>query len=148
MMVSCYSVTECVYRQMTSSESPSSRRLIHRLMPCTRGARKCAVKESYWWSGMKREIAEYISRWLTCQQVKAKHQHPAGLLQPLSIPEWKWEHVTMDFVVGLPRTIRNYDAVWVVVDRLTKSAHFLPINTTYPLKRREATWGSSDHYIR
>ncbi|CAH9102252.1 unnamed protein product [Cuscuta epithymum] len=93
------------------------------------------LKESYWWSGMKREIAEYISRCLTCQQVKAEHQHPAGLLQPLSIPEWKWEHVTMDFVVGLPRTIRNYDAVWVVVDRLTKSAHFLPINTTYPLER-------------
>ncbi|CAH9116233.1 unnamed protein product [Cuscuta epithymum] len=93
------------------------------------------LKESYWWSGMKRDIAEYVSRCLTCQQVKAEHQHPAGLLQPLTIPEWKWEHVTMDFVVGLPRTVNNYDAVWVVVDRLTKSAHFLPINITYPLER-------------
>ncbi|CAH9054132.1 unnamed protein product [Cuscuta epithymum] len=93
------------------------------------------LKESYWWSGMKKDIAGFVSRCLTCQQVKAEHQHPAGLLQPLTIPEWKWEHVTMDFVVGLPRTVNNYDAVWVVVDRLTKSAHFLPINITYPLER-------------
>ncbi|KAL0427186.1 UNVERIFIED_CONTAM: Transposon Ty3-I Gag-Pol polyprotein [Sesamum latifolium] len=64
---------------------------------------------------------------LTCQQVKAEHQAPAGKLHPLSIPEWKWEKITMDFVIGLPRTFRKHDAVWVIVDRLTKSAHFLPI---------------------
>ncbi|KAL0445246.1 UNVERIFIED_CONTAM: Transposon Ty3-G Gag-Pol polyprotein [Sesamum latifolium] len=60
-------------------------------------------------------------------QVKAEHQAPAGKLRPLSIPEWKWEKITMDFVVGLPRTLRKHDAIWVIVDRLTKSAHFLPI---------------------
>ncbi|KAL0385909.1 UNVERIFIED_CONTAM: Transposon Ty3-I Gag-Pol polyprotein [Sesamum radiatum] len=64
---------------------------------------------------------------LTCQQIKAEHQAPAGKLHPLSIPEWKWEKITMDFVIGLPRTFRKHDAVWVIVDRLTKSAHFLPI---------------------
>ena len=61
-------------------------------------------KEYYWWQGMKKDIADYVSKCLTCQQVKAEHKYPAGLLQSLPIPEWKWEHVTMDFVVGLPRT--------------------------------------------
>ena len=75
---------------------------------------------------MKKDIVDYVSRCLTCQQVKAEHQRPAGLLQPLPIPEWKWEHVTMDFVVGLPATQKGYNGVWVVVDRLTKTAHFLP----------------------
>ena len=72
---------------------------------------------------------------LTCQQIKAEHQRPRGLLQPLDIPEWKWECITMDFVSGLPRTFRKHDAIWVIVDRLTKSAHFLPINMTYSLDR-------------
>ena len=80
---------------------------------------------------MKKDVADYVSKCLTCQQVKAEHRHPAGLLQSLPIPEWKWEHVTMDFVVGLPRTQQGNDAVWVIVDRLTKSAHFLPIKITY-----------------
>ena len=62
------------------------------------------LKDHYWWKGMKKNIAEYVSKCLTCQQVKAEHQHPAGLLQSLPIPEWKWEHITMDFVVGLPKT--------------------------------------------
>ncbi|KAL0417133.1 UNVERIFIED_CONTAM: Transposon Tf2-11 polyprotein [Sesamum latifolium] len=67
-----------------------------------------------------------LAKCITCQQVKAEHQAPAGKLRPLSIPEWKWE-ITMDFIVGLPRTLRKHDAIWVIVDRLTKSAHFLPI---------------------
>ena len=75
---------------------------------------------------MKQEIAQFVSQSLVCQQVKAKHQRPVGLLRPLEIPEWKWEHITMDFVTGLPRTTRKSDAVWVIVNRLTKSAHFLP----------------------
>ncbi|GAB2278011.1 hypothetical protein Dimus_039264 [Dionaea muscipula] len=85
----------------------------------------------YWWNRMKREITDYVSRCLVCQQVKVEHQRPGGLLQPLPIPEWKWEHITMDFVTGLPRSFRGNDAVWVIVDRLTKSAHFLPMRTTH-----------------
>jgi len=76
---------------------------------------------------MKRDIAEYVSRCLVCQQVKAEHQRPSGLMQKIEIPQWKWEEITMDFVVGLPKTQRGHDAIWVVVDRLTKSAHFIPI---------------------
>ncbi|EOY31685.1 Uncharacterized protein TCM_038736 [Theobroma cacao] len=72
---------------------------------------------------------------LTCQQIKAEHQKPSGTLQPLPIPEWKWEHVTMDFVLGLPRTQSGKDAIWVIVDRLTKSAHFLAIHSTYSIER-------------
>ena len=91
------------------------------------------LRQNFWWPNMKREIAEYVSRCLTCQKVKSEHQRPSGLLQPLEIPEWKWEHITMDFVVGLPATRKGYDAIWVIVDRLTKSAHFLPIGVRYNL---------------
>ena len=69
------------------------------------------LRDHYWWRGMKREIAEFVSKCLTCQQIKIEHQKPAGLLQPLSIPEWKWERITMDFVTGLPRTQRGHDAI-------------------------------------
>ena len=89
------------------------------------------LKKYFWWPGMKKETAEYVAHCLTCQQTKAEHQRPAGLLQPLEIPEWKWEMVTMDFVTGLPTTPKGHDAIWVIVDRLTKSAHFLPIKVTY-----------------
>ena len=75
-------------------------------------------------------MAEYVSRCLTCQQVKAEHQKPGGLLQPLPVPEWKWERITMDFMVGLPRLPKGNDVVWVIVDRLTKSSHFIPMRTT------------------
>ncbi|KAL0332911.1 UNVERIFIED_CONTAM: Transposon Tf2-12 polyprotein [Sesamum calycinum] len=85
------------------------------------------LKPYYWWQTMKKDVAEFVAKCMTCQQVKAEHQAPAGKLRPLSIPEWKWEKITMDFVVGLPRTLRKHDAIWVIVDRLTKSAHFLPI---------------------
>ena len=88
------------------------------------------LQRQYRWPGMKRDVADYISRCLTCQQVKAVRRHPAGLLQPLEVSEWKWEHVTMDFVCGLPRTRQKHEAIWVIVDRLTKSAHFLPMNMT------------------
>ncbi|KAL0549351.1 hypothetical protein IC582_013832 [Cucumis melo] len=84
------------------------------------------LKRVYWWRNMKREVAEFVSKCLVCQQVKAPRQKPAGLLQPLSIPEWKWENVSMDFITGLPRTLRGFTVIWVVVDRLTKSAHFVP----------------------
>ena len=88
------------------------------------------LKRSYWWNGMKKDIAVFVAQCLVCQQIKAEHQRPAGLLQKIEIPEWKWEHITMDFVVGLPRTRKGHDAIWVIVDRLTKSAHFLPIRRT------------------
>eukprot|EP00261_Vitis_vinifera_P040692 XP_019081935.1 PREDICTED: uncharacterized protein LOC109124301 [Vitis vinifera] len=65
------------------------------------------LRQNYWWSGMKRDIAQFVAQCLVCQQVKAEHQRPTGSLQPLAIPEWKWEHITMDFVIGLPRTLRG-----------------------------------------
>ena len=85
------------------------------------------LKEFYWWPNLKREIAVYVSNCLTCARVKAEYQKPSGLLQQPQIPEWKWENITMDFITKLPRTPNGFDAIWVIVDRLTKSAHFLPI---------------------
>jgi hypothetical protein len=82
------------------------------------------LRGEYWWNNIKTEIAQFVSRCLVCQQVKTEHQKPTGTLQPLPILEWKWEHISMDFVSRLPRTSRKHDAVWVVVDRITKSAHF------------------------
>jgi hypothetical protein len=78
------------------------------------------LKETYWWSGMKKDVAQYVMACEVCQRVKSEHQCPIGLLQPLPIPQWKWEHITMDFVSHLPKTSRKHDAVWVIVDRLTK----------------------------
>ncbi|GJX81290.1 putative reverse transcriptase domain-containing protein [Tanacetum coccineum] len=74
---------------------------------------------------MKANIATYVSKCLTCSKVKAKHQKPSGLLVQPEIPEWKWEKITMDFVTKLPKTTNGYDTIWVIIDRLTKSAHFL-----------------------
>ncbi|KAG8503406.1 hypothetical protein CXB51_001385 [Gossypium anomalum] len=93
------------------------------------------LREVYWWPGLKREVTEFVGKCLTCQQVKAEHQLPSGLLQPVKIPLWKWERVTMDFVSGLPLTPTKKDSVWVVVDRLTKSAHFIPVRTDYSLQK-------------
>src|SRR5690606_27957727 len=89
------------------------------------------VKSHYVWSGMKREIAEYISRCMECQKVKVEHRHPIGLLQPLPISEWKWEVITMDFITRLPRTSKLHDSIMVVVDKLTRDAHFIPLKTTH-----------------
>ena len=93
------------------------------------------LRRQYYWSGMKRHVGDFVRRCLTCQQVKAEHQKPAGLLQPLEVAEWKWEHVTMDFMTHLPRMQQKHDAVWVIVDRLTKSAHFLAVRMTFALER-------------
>ncbi|KAA0048134.1 ty3-gypsy retrotransposon protein [Cucumis melo var. makuwa] len=89
------------------------------------------LRSVYWWRNMKREVADFVSRCLVCQQVKAPRQRSAGLLQPLSVPGWKWESVSMDFITGLPKTLKGYTVIWVVVDRLTKSAHFVPGISTY-----------------
>ena len=85
------------------------------------------LKRYYHWVRMKTDVAEWVAKCPTCQLVKAEHQLPSGLLQNLPIPEWKWDHITMDFVTVFPTTRNRKDAVWVVVDRLTKSAHFLTI---------------------
>ncbi|KAA0040547.1 pol protein [Cucumis melo var. makuwa] len=95
------------------------------------------LRSVYWWRGMKREVADFVSRCLVCQQVKAPRQCPTGLLQPLSVSGWKWESVSMDFITGLPKTLKGYTVIWVVVDRLTKSAHFVPEKSTYTANK----WG-------
>jgi hypothetical protein len=89
------------------------------------------LKQKYWWVGLKRDVVEYVAVCDTCQSVKAEHQRPVGLLQPKNIHEWKWEEVGMDFIVGLPRIQKGYDSIWVIVDRLPKVAHFIPVKTTY-----------------
>nr|CAB3503810.1 unnamed protein product [Digitaria exilis] len=93
------------------------------------------LKQNFWWTRMKREIATYVSECDTCQRVKASHLKVAGTLQPLPIPSWKWEDISMDFIVGLPRTPQGHDSIWVIVDRLTKTAHFIPVNTIYAAKK-------------
>ncbi|GKA31945.1 putative nucleotidyltransferase, ribonuclease H [Tanacetum coccineum] len=85
--------------------------------------------------GMKQDVATFVSKCMTCQQVKIEHQRASGLLQPLEIPMWKWDEISMDFVTGLPTTQKRHDAIWVVVDRLTKSAHFLPIRKNYGISK-------------
>jgi hypothetical protein len=84
---------------------------------------------------MKREIAKYVFECDTCRRVKADHLRPTKNLQPLSIPEWKWENICMDFIVGLSRTSRGYNSIWIIVDRLTKLAHFIPVSTTYRVRQ-------------
>ncbi|KAA3488283.1 DNA/RNA polymerases superfamily protein [Gossypium australe] len=93
------------------------------------------LKKSYWWPGMKRDISEFVAKCLICQQVNAEHQVPSGLLQLVMVLEWKWDRVTMDFVTGLPMTLKKKDTVWVVVDRLTKYAHFIQVRVDYSLDK-------------
>lgn len=86
------------------------------------------LKKFYWWPNMKADIASYVSKCLTCAKVKVEHQRPSGLLTQPELPVWKWERITMDFITKLPRTASGCDTIWVIVDRLTKSAHFLAIS--------------------
>jgi hypothetical protein len=92
------------------------------------------LKENFWWSNMKVDISEYLSECDTCQIIKASHLKPSGTLQPLPIPLWKWDDISMDFVSGLPLTSRKHDSVWVIVDRLTTTTHFIPVHTKYDAK--------------
>nr|GEU70771.1 putative reverse transcriptase domain-containing protein [Tanacetum cinerariifolium] len=89
----------------------------------------------YWWPGMKKDIAMYVSKCLTCSKVKAEHQKPSGFLQQPEIPEWKWENITMDFINKLLRTRSGHDLIWVIIDRLTKSAHFLAVREDYKTEK-------------
>ncbi|GKE30311.1 putative reverse transcriptase domain-containing protein [Tanacetum coccineum] len=93
------------------------------------------MKKLYWWLNMKADIATYVSKCLTCARVKAEHQRPSGLLVQPAIPEWKWDNITMDFITKLPKSSQGFDTIWVIVDRLTKSAHFLPIRENDPLDK-------------
>nr|GEW26849.1 putative reverse transcriptase domain-containing protein [Tanacetum cinerariifolium] len=88
----------------------------------------------YWWPGMKKEIAIYVSKCSTCTKVKADHQRPSGLLQQPKIHEWKWEKIATEFITKLPRLSSGHDAIWVIVDRLTKSMHFLAIREDYSME--------------
>ncbi|KAI3712403.1 hypothetical protein L1987_70959 [Smallanthus sonchifolius] len=92
-------------------------------------------RQQYWWPGMKKDIALYVAKCLTCSKVKAEHQCPPGLLEQPEIPVWKWETLAMYFITKLPRTSSGYDSIWVIIDRLTKSAHFLPIREDYRVEK-------------
>ncbi|GKC21848.1 putative reverse transcriptase domain-containing protein, partial [Tanacetum coccineum] len=93
------------------------------------------LRDMYWWPGMKRDIAIYVSKCLTCAKVKAEHQRPSGLLQQPEIPEWKWDKITMDLITKLPRSRSGHDAIWVIIDILTKSAHFLAIGEDFNMEK-------------
>ncbi|GJS04391.1 putative reverse transcriptase domain-containing protein [Tanacetum coccineum] len=93
------------------------------------------LRDSYWWPGIKKDIVVYVSKCLTCLKVKAEHQRPSSLRQQPEIPKWKWERISMDFVTKLPRTSSGHDTIWVIMDRLTKSAHFLPMREDYKMDR-------------
>ncbi|GJZ31865.1 putative reverse transcriptase domain-containing protein [Tanacetum coccineum] len=88
------------------------------------------MKKLYWWPNMKADIATYVSKCLTCAKVKAEHQRPSGLLVQPEIPQWKWDKITMDFITKLPKSSQGYDTIWVIIDRLTKSAIFVPMRET------------------
>ena len=91
------------------------------------------LKKCFWWPKMKVEVAEFVSRCLTCQKVKFEHKRMGGLVQPLDVPKWKWDSISMDFVVGLPLTRSGMNQIWVIVDRLTKSARFIPMRDTWSM---------------
>ena len=84
---------------------------------------------------MKKSIAEFVYACLVCQKSKFEHQKPSGVMQHLFVPEWKWDSISMDFVVGLPKSSKGFVSIWVIVDRLSKSAHFIPIKIIYPMQR-------------
>jgi hypothetical protein len=93
------------------------------------------LRQQFWWTRMKRETARYVSECDTYRKVKADYMKPGGLLHPLSIPEWKWDDISMDFIVGLPLTARMFDSIWVIMDQLSKSTHFIPIHKNYNVQK-------------
>src|SRR6266576_2847755 len=92
------------------------------------------MKRMFWWDGMKKDVADFVAHCMTCQRVKAERKQPGGLLHPLDIPMWKWEDISLDFVDGLPRSRKGNESIWVIVDRLTKSAHFIPLPVTRDMR--------------
>ncbi|GJW20529.1 putative reverse transcriptase domain-containing protein [Tanacetum coccineum] len=101
------------------------------------------LKKLYWWPNMKAIITEYVGKCLTCSRVKAECQKPSGLLVQPEIPMWKWERITMDFITKLPKTSNGHDTIWVIVDRLTKSAHFIPTRETDSMETLTRIHGKS-----
>jgi hypothetical protein len=93
------------------------------------------MRKMFWWKDMKKDIASHVARCDICNRVKAEHQRPASLLKPLDVPMWKWECISMDFIVGLPRSPKGNDSIWVIVDRLTKVAHFVPVKVDYCVEK-------------
>jgi len=91
------------------------------------------LNKLFWWSGFKRDVAQFVYACLICQKSKVENQKLVGLLTPLDVLEWKSDSISMDFVTSLPNTPKGHDAIWVIVDRLTKSAHFIPINISFPV---------------
>jgi hypothetical protein len=87
------------------------------------------LRQLFLWTRTKREAAHYVSQCDTSREVKADYMKPRGLLQPLSIPEWKWNNIRMNFIVGLPLMAHKFDSIWVIMDRLSKSPHFIPVHT-------------------
>ncbi|GJS48483.1 putative reverse transcriptase domain-containing protein [Tanacetum coccineum] len=118
-------------RSVIMHESHKSKYSIH---PCSEKMYQ-DMKKLYWWPNMKADIATYVSKRLTCARVKAEHERPSGLLVQPEILEWKWDNTTMDFITKLPKSSQGFDTIWVIVDRLTKSAHFLPIRENDPLDK-------------
>jgi hypothetical protein len=104
------------------------------------------LKQNFWWSNMKVDIAKYVAECDTCHRMKASHLKSLCLLQPLSVPMWKWDDISMDFIVGLPLTARKKDSIWVIVDRLTKTAHFIAVHTTYLVQQYAELY--MDHIVR
>jgi hypothetical protein len=115
------------FRQQILDEAHLSRYSIHP------GSTKMYhdLKQHYWWTKIKIEIVRYVAMCDSCRRVKAIHMKTVGPLQSLPIPTWKWENISMDFIVGLPRTTKGFDSIWVIIDRLTKTAHFLPVKVKY-----------------
>ena len=120
-----------VLRKMLLDEGHKSRLSIHPSM--TKMYKD--LKATFWWTGMKTDVADYVASCLVLQKAKIDHQRPGGTLEPLDIPQWKWDSISMDFVIHLSRSVRGHDSIWVIVDRLTKCAHFLPINQKMTLDK-------------
>jgi hypothetical protein len=93
------------------------------------------LRQQFWWTRMKRETTRYVLECDTCWKVKVDYIKPGGLLQPLNVPDWKWDAISMDFIVGLPLTICKFDLIWVIMDRLTKYAYFIPVHTKYRVEK-------------
>nr|GEU46383.1 reverse transcriptase domain-containing protein [Tanacetum cinerariifolium] len=118
-------------RTLIMKESHKSKYLIH----SGSGKMYQDIKQLYWWPNMKANIATYVNKCLTCSKVKAEHQKPSGLLVQPEILKWKWEKITMDFITKLLKTTNGYGTIWVIVDRLTKSAHFLSMRENDPIEK-------------